>query len=142
MTFGTMRNSSRLGVRLAVLAFSIAHLQGEPIAGAADHGTICVVPNPATPPTRVSPGGFYNPATLELRLDKRQPVPWPHKEETRIERLDLAERHLVVLRSDGKPIQSFWFRFSDFSSDSLCLSFDGYQGVQLRKPASSQCKCK
>ena len=101
--------------------FSVAAAgQGEPSEGnnrvsseGRELGTVCVVPNPAEPPTRVSPGGQYDPATLTVRIDKREPIHWPHKQTVRIEDLLLNERHLVALTSDGKQIQSVWFRFSD-----------------------------
>jgi hypothetical protein len=32
----------------------------------------------------------------------------------------------------GKRIQSFWFRCSEYRSDALCLSFDGYQVSNCR----------
>ena len=48
-----------------------------------------------------------------------------------------------LLTSDGKRIQSFWFRFSDYKDVKLCLSFDGYQGVQLGdKQHALWCRCK
>ena len=106
-------------------------------------GTVCVLPNSPDPPTRISPGGAYNPATLTVRIDKREPIRWPHKLPVRIENLILSERHLVVLTSDGKRIQSFWFRFSDYKDIRLCLYFDGYEGVQLGdKQDDLWCKCK
>jgi hypothetical protein len=101
-----------------------------------------VVWNSAEPPTHVLTES-YNPATLKLRIDKRPAVLWPHKEDLKLENLDLSERHLVVLTSDRKPIESFWFRFSEFNSAELCMKFDGYQGVQLADARSSRwCKCK
>lgn len=85
---------------------------------------------------------MYNPATLALRIDKGKPILWPHKQSVRIEDLTLNDRHLIVLTSDGKRIQSFWFRFS-IKEAHLCLSFDGYQGVQLGDPQTALwCKCK
>ena len=71
------------------------------------HGTICVLSNSAEPPTRISPGGMYNPATLAVSIDNEKPILWPHKRSVRIENLILTERHLIVLTSDGKRIQSF-----------------------------------
>jgi hypothetical protein len=92
---------------------------------------------------RFSPGGDYNPKTLLLKIDKRPPIHWPHKEGVKIEGLDLKERHLAVLTSDGKRIQSFWFRFTDYKSTELCVAFDGYQGVQLQElKGALWCKCK
>lgn len=106
-------------------------------------GTVCLLPNSADRPTRFSPGGEYNPATLTLSIDRAEPIPWPHKHSLRIENLLVNERHLVVLTSDHKRIQSFWFRFSDFKDVKVCIAFDGYQGVQLASKADSYwCKCR
>src|SRR5437016_274217 len=76
------------------------------LCGQSGRGTVCVAPNSPEPPARISPGGAYNPATLFIRIDKKEPVAWPHKESVRIGDLDVSERHLVVLTSDGKRIQS------------------------------------
>jgi hypothetical protein len=106
-------------------------------------GSICVLPNSPDPPMRLSPGGEYNPATLTLRIDKREPIRWPHKQAVKIENLTLNDRHVIVLTSDGERIQSFWFRFSDFKYTKLCVYFDGYQGVQLADRHSALwCKCR
>lgn len=94
-------------------------------------GSVCVLPNSAERPTRISPGGDYNPDTLTIRIDKSQPIRWPHKEPVLINGWDLQEQHLVVLTSDGKRIQSFRFKFSEDDEAKLCINFDGYQGVQL-----------
>ena len=94
-------------------------------------GAVCVLPNSPEPPTRVSPGGEYNPATLALRIDKREPILWPHKKPVAMDGFDLQHPHLVVLTSDGKRIQSFRFKFSEHHDQKLCISYDGYQGAQL-----------
>jgi hypothetical protein len=108
-----------------------------------ERGIVCVAPNSPDPPTRISPGGFYNPATLSVKIDKNPAILWPHKESVKIGDLDINQRHLIVLTSDGKKIQSFWFRFSDYKSTDLCIDFDGYQGVRLQeKKYSPWCKCK
>jgi len=70
-------------------------------------GSICVLPNSPEPPTRISPGGEYNPDTLMVRLDKREPIRWPHKSRLLIDGLDLQDRHLVTLTSDGKGSSPF-----------------------------------
>ena|ERR1700733_3350213 len=139
--------------RIAMLLtiFSVAAAgQGEPSEGnnrvsseGRELGTVCVLPNPAEPPTRVSPGGQYDPATLTVRIDKREPIHWPHKQTVRIEDLLLSERHLVALTSDGKQIQSVWFRFSDHKNLNVCLSFDGYGGIYVGDDQKNRwCKCK
>lgn len=96
-------------------------------------GTACVAPNSPKPPTRISPGGEYNPKTLSVKIDSGRLLPWPHSESVLIGNLDLDQRHVVTLTSDGKIIQSFWFRFSEYKSNDLCVAFDGYQGVQLQE---------
>jgi hypothetical protein len=130
-------------LRSAAGPFFILLLACAALYGQARRGMVCVAPNSAKPPERFSPGGNYNPATLSVRIDKGQWVLWPHKESVKIGEMELSERHLVTLTSDGKRIQSFWFRFSEYKSDDLCLAFDGYQGVQLQGAKRSPwCKCK
>lgn len=66
---------------LFLLAMMLTALGGSARpAGPQGGGTICVLPNPAEPPTRISPGGEYDPATPILRIDQQKAVPWPHKE--------------------------------------------------------------
>lgn len=100
---------------------------------AAEHqtGSVCVLPNSPEPPTRMSPGGKYNPQTLTLRIDKQDLVRWPHEQAVLIDALDLQTSHLVVLTSEGKRIQSFHFKFAEDDDARLCIYFDAYQGVQL-----------
>jgi len=106
-------------------------------------GIVCVLPNSPDRPTRISPGGDYNPDTLTIAIDSRLPVRWPHRISIKIADLDLNERHLIVLRSDGKRIQSFHFRFTDYKDRTLCVSYDGYQGVQFDdKYTTYWCRCK
>jgi|ERR1700689_794234 len=105
--------------------------QTNPTESSNENGSICVLPNSPEPPTRISPGGEYNPKTLTLRIDKQEPIRWPHKEPVLIDGLDLQTNHLVVLTSDGKRIHSFRFKFSEDDDAKLCIYFDGYQGVQL-----------
>jgi hypothetical protein len=133
------------GARLRVTAITllVALLLCPTFSAETESGTVCVIPNSEKPPTIISPGGEYNPATLLLRIDKRPAIHWPHKETFKVAGLDLKERHLVVLISDGKRIQSFWFRFAEFrAADHLCISFDGYQGVNLQEADPPYCKCK
>jgi hypothetical protein len=130
-------------MKIAGGLFCAALLLCPALLGQSERGTVCVAPNSPDPPTRISPGGLYNPATLSLKIDKNLSILWPHKESIKIGDLEVSQRHLVVLTSDGKKIQSFWFRFSDYKSTDLCIDFDGYQGVRLQeKKYSPWCKCK
>lgn len=106
-------------------------------------GSICVLPNSPEPPTRISPGGMYNPDTLTVRVDRGDLIRWPHKEPVLIEGLNLQDNHLVVLTSDGKRIQSFRFKFAKEDDANLCIYFDGYEGVQLgNRKTALWCKAK
>jgi hypothetical protein len=132
--------TTRIAILLALLSLATAAQEvpsgsNVPPGNQPERGTVCVLPNSFEPPTRISPGGEYNPATLSVRIEKRQPILWPHKKPVRIEHLSLNERHLVVLTSDGKRIQSFWFQFSDYQDVKLCLYLDGYSRHAIRKQA-------
>ena len=94
-------------------------------------GSVCVLPNSPERPTRISPGGDYNPATLRISIDRGETVLWPHQKPILINDLDAKRSHMVVLTSGGKRIQSFKFKFSEEHDDKLCIYYDGYQGVQL-----------
>jgi hypothetical protein len=120
---------SRSTVGAPIVLFLLAAVSN----GQSRRGTVCVAPNSAEKPTRFSSGREYNPATLSLKIDKRPPILWPHNEIVQINELDLNDRHLFTLKSDGKPIQSFWFSFSEFTSTDLCIAFDGYLDPQLRE---------
>jgi hypothetical protein len=109
-------------------------------------GTVCAAPISSQPPTWISPGGAYNPATLSVKIDRGRLILWPHKENKEsvtIGDLDLNQRHLLTVTSDGKPIQSLWFRFSEYGNNDLCVSFDAYTLIQVRGLKESRsCKCK
>jgi len=117
--------------------------QTSPDDDADKSGSLCVLPNSPQLPKWISPSGEYNPDSLTLHIDRREAVRWPHKTPLLIDGLDLQARHLVVLTSDGKPVQSVHFKFSGYHDSRLCVSFDGYQGVQLgNRTDALWCKVK
>ena len=90
-----------------------------------------------------SGAGDHRIATLRLRIDKRQELPWPHNQPVTIEPLSLSERHVVVVTSKNKRVQSFRFDFVDYSGAKLCLSFDGSELAHLGgSKSASWCSCK
>jgi hypothetical protein len=108
-------------------------------------GTVCVASRNDDPWFKVPPPEATSSRGLHLRVDKRTPVPWPQKESLKIDALDLSDLHLVaVLDSHNKPIESIKFRLSTYKSADLCMSYDGYQGVQLQEATKHTpwCKCK
>jgi hypothetical protein len=104
-------------------------------------GAICLRP------ARIDPerGPMVNPCTsgnFSLRIDGGPVKPWSKTQAVRITDLDMAAKHRVTIYGDGKPHQSFAFRFSEFKSTELCLFLnDLYHTAQLwdRSPL---CKCK
>jgi hypothetical protein len=117
-------------------------------SGAADPetGTVCVAAR-ALDPFRgqvIPPTGEVDSHGLQVKVDKRPSTPWPQRESLKIVGLDLKERHLlVVVDAHGKPIESLWFRFADYKSAHLCMSYDGYGGIGLDDDGKHRpwCKC-
>jgi hypothetical protein len=104
--------------------------------------TICVLAQPNHFPDGIVMGMlYYNPATLKLRIDKQEAISWPHKQNLKISDLDAEGRHLLTIISDGKPIQSVWFRFAEFETPVICLHFDSYGAIQMENIKHSLCKC-
>jgi hypothetical protein len=79
-----------------------------------------------------------------MKIDSQQPMAWPIKENVKIEALDVTVTHRVVVFCDGKPQQSFKFRFSEFKTSELCLFInDMYKTAQLwDSKGAPWCKCK
>jgi hypothetical protein len=110
-----------------------------------ESGTVCIAPFPEKPTPYSAPPGFLcGSEKLSLKIDERQAVPWPIKDSLRINSLDLATRHRVIIFCDGKPQQSFTFHFSEFGTKKLCLFInDFYKTAQLWEDKQSPwCKCK
>ena len=119
------------------------------ISGAAQRGTgsVCIaarIDDPFFKEPATFPNGDINSHGLKIRVDGRPAEEWPQRKSLRIDGLDTGERHLlVVLDSSGKPIESVRFKFSDYKSTDLCLTYDGYQGIGLQEAArrTRWCKC-
>jgi len=82
--------------------------------------------------------------TLSLSVDSVKPMPWPRRESMSLTGLDLDASHRVVLLCDGKPNQSFKFRFSELKKNKACLFInDLYGTVQLWEfdRHAPWCKC-
>ena len=129
-----MRRAGYAAVIVVVGLLSVLPTSGEPTTG-----MLCVIPDPpgcchlVTIPVDLK--------TLMFRIDNGNRTPWPQKVGLKIEGLSLGEKHLVVVYSEGKPLQSFRFRFTDYKETELCLLFDGYGGPDLRH-LSKLCHCK
>jgi hypothetical protein len=134
------------GMKFTFIGLALLSLLCQSNAGEPGSGTICVAPRAATPfrGQVIPPTGEVSSGGLQVRIDKRQAAAWPQRESLKIGGLALNERHLLaVLDAKGKPIESLWFKFSDYKGVDLCMSYDGYQGVGLDEAKHCPwCKCK
>ena len=115
------------------------------IAAGAQGGSVCVAPVPKKPtPYAATPGFFCPSEKLALRIDTLQERSWPINESVKIDGLGVTIGHRVVIFCDGKPQQSFKFRFSDYKTRQLCLFInDLYKTAQLWESKQSPwCKCR
>jgi hypothetical protein len=130
----TMRRVGYAAVVVVIVLLSELPISAEPKTG-----MLCVIPDP--PGCCALATVSFDLKTLMFRIDNGKKTPWPQKMGFKIEGLSLGEKHLVVVYSGGKPIQSFRFRFTDYKETELCLLFDGYGGPDLRH-MSKLCHCK
>src|SRR5262249_18851918 len=108
-------------------------------------GSVCVAPIPEEPPsTAGTPELFCHSGKLSLKIDGLPAMPWPHKDSLQFASLNPSRTHKVLVLCDGKPQQSFRFRFSEYKGDELCLFVnDLYQTAQLWEAKRSPwCRCK
>jgi hypothetical protein len=139
-----------VGTMIAVLLPGVTFGQ----AVQSESGSVCIAPVLEKPILGSAPGLFCESENLSLRIDTQQAVPLPlisehHGEyqigkSVKIDALDTATRHRVVVYCDGKPQQSFTLRFSDFKTKQLCLFInDLYKTAQLWEAKRCPwCKCK
>lgn len=89
----------------------------------AESKSVCVAPALWKPLPYSAPGLYCASEKVSLKIDA-QIVPAPIEKDLKIADLDPTTRHRVVVLCDGKPQQSFTFRFSDFKASLLCLFID------------------
>ena len=123
-------------------------------AAASETGSVCIAPVFEKPDGMSAPGLSCESKKLSVSFDNQQAMPFPLISEhdgkyqigksVKIDALDTATRHRVVVYCHGKPQQSFTFRFSDFKTSQLCLFLnDLYKTAQLWEAKESPwCKCK
>jgi hypothetical protein len=108
-------------------------------------GSVCVASRTDDPWWKVAPPDATNTRGFRVKIDKRSAEPWPQRTSLKLDGLDLEDAHLlVILNGTGKLVESVRFKFSTFKSADLCMSYDGYQGMQLQEATKRTpwCKCK
>jgi hypothetical protein len=135
-------------VKIGLLVVGMVLLGSFSAAAQKETGSVCIaarIDDPFWKESATLPNGEINSHGLKVRVDKRPAQDWPQRKSLRIDGLDTSERHLlVVLDSSGKPIQSARFKFSDYDSAILCMSYDSYQGIGLQEASrhTPWCKCR
>jgi hypothetical protein len=120
-----------------------------PFIGAAQPttGSVCVsarIDDPFWKEPATLPNGEINSHGLRVRVDKRPAQDWPQRKSLKLDDLDISERHLLVtLDSRGKAVESLRFKFADYKSADLCMTYDSYQGIGLQEATRKTpwCKC-
>jgi hypothetical protein len=123
-----------------VLTISLARAQ-EPVRGT---GSVCVASRVDDPWWKVASPDATNTRGLSVKIDNRPTAPWPRVKSLRLDDLDLQDSHvLVILDANGKAVESVRFKFSSYTKADLCMSYDGYQGMQLSEATrrTPWCKC-
>jgi hypothetical protein len=108
-------------------------------------GSICISPVPKKAAnTAALPDFFCDSPKLSVKIDAKEPLAWPMSENQKVEDLDVTATHRIVVLCNGKPQQSFKFRFSEYTTKELCLFInDLYKTVQLWESKKSPwCKCR
>ena len=95
------------------------------------NGSLTIFTVPDTWSKYVGPGRYCEPGKLSIRIDNGDTVQWPRKQRVQVKGLALDQSHLVTARCAGKPLQAARFRFSDFKSVHVCVSYDVYGGIYL-----------
>jgi hypothetical protein len=96
-----------------------------------ENGSLTVFTVPDTWSKYIGPGKYCEASKLSIRIDDGDAVQWPRKQRVRVNDLALDRSHLVTARCAGKPLQAARFRFSDFKSTHVCVSYDVYGGIYL-----------
>lgn len=119
-----------------------------------ESASVCVAPVFEKANEMSSPGLFCKSEKLSFKIDTQSSTSFPLISEhhgrdrignsVKIEGLDPAIRHRVVVYCHGKPQQSFTFRFSEFNTRRLCLFInDLYKTAQLWEAKRCPwCTCK
>lgn len=129
-------------------ALSIAIMLWPANAVGANSGTICIAPlyKDTGPIRRSASGLFCESQNWSVKIDGRPRMTWSTDKSVRVDGLDTAALHRIVVFCNGKPQQSFKFRFSEFKATNLCLFLnDLYNTVQLWDPKrmpAPWCECK
>jgi hypothetical protein len=130
--------------RAVSVTLNVLFLLGQITAADPGSGSVCVASRADDPWWKVAPPDSTNARGFSVRIDSRSAVPWPRLKSLKLSDLNLEKPHLLaILDASGKSVESVRFRFSSFEKADLCMSYDGYQGMQLSEATTRTpwCKC-
>jgi hypothetical protein len=116
-------------VALVTLALMQSSLPQESIKK--ESGSLTIFTVPKTWSKYIGPGLDCEPSKLSIRIDDGDTVQWPRTKRIAVRDLALDKSHLVTARCAGKPLQAVRFRFSNYKSTHVCVSYDAYGGIYL-----------
>jgi hypothetical protein len=116
-------------VAVAIIFFSSFFLPQQNLKQ--EYGSLTIFTVPDSWSKYVGPGKYCESSKLSIRIDNGDTVQWPRKQQIQVTDLALDRSHLVTARCAGKPLQAARFRFSDFKSSHVCVSYDVYGGIYL-----------
>ena len=107
-------------------------------------GKVCLAPVPKVLKGYSSPEVQCASLDFTVQIDDRVPIALSETKSILVDKLDIRARHMVVVRCDGKPNQTFRFRFADYESQKLCFFIHGlYKTAQLWEDKQCPwCKCR
>jgi hypothetical protein len=119
--------SARIPFRAAFICAAVLRAQPEANhAPAVPEGSVCIaaVPPPDAKSLEMHPGSAKTVYTI--KFDELSPIRTRWDQAVAAPPLSLALKHTVQIFGDGKRVASFYFRFGEFATNSLCLAFDDF----------------
>ncbi len=96
------------------------------IVGADEAGSVCIAPveKPADgAKSLANPSGGNQVRSYTIQIDGRPAVKASAEHGVMINDLDLAGKHIVKVKGNGKNLAAFRFQFADYASHNLCMWF-------------------
>lgn len=125
----------------------IMQAQTRPSGAKVSSGSICLAtvnPPNSSEKSLANPSGGNRISSYSVQVDRRKPLTTSKDKSINISGLAVDRRHLVKIFGDGRPIESFSFTFSKFSTTKLCLWFNAlYETWSLwdAKDGGAKCGC-
>ena len=117
--------------------------------GEQKYGDICIGPIPS--PNTDMKACEFNPEWCKekhehsIQIDNGTILSLPYGENKKYEKIETGKRHLIKIRDKGNIIESFWFSFEEYHTESLCVWFNDLYltwSMWRQKNGNHLCKCE